>query len=157
VVARAGHERSFMSGSTFLDSNILVYAFDRDAPAKQEVALSLLEGLGAAGRLVLSTQVLQEFYVVTTRKLSQPLDPAEAEAAIEFFVKYPVVRIDESQVLAAIRRNREDSASFWDALIIESALTKGCDELLTEDLQHGRQYGSMTVRNPFESLESAAH
>lgn len=146
-----------MSGNAVLDTDVLVYAFDRDEPVKQEAALSLIEGLGMAGRLVLSAQVLQEFYVVTTRKLSRPLDCADAQAAVEFFVQYPVVRVDESQVLAAIRRDREERVSFWDALIIESALSKGCNELLTEDLQHGRQYGNLQVRNPFIDNGSAPH
>ena len=141
----------------FLDTNVLVYALDRDEPAKQEAALSLIEGLGVAGRLVLSTQVLQEFYVVTSRKLSRPLDSADAQAAVEFFVRYPVVRIDESQVLAAIRRDREERVSFWDALMIESALRKGCDELLTGDLQHGGRYGTLQVRNPIIDSGSAPH
>ena len=96
----------------FFDTNVLVYVFDKDAPEKQRQAETLLSGAMADGALVISTQVLQEFYVVTTRKLAVPLSSEEAERAIRDLMVFPVVPIDSAMVLAAIRLGRRDDFSF---------------------------------------------
>lgn len=129
----------------FLDTNVLVYLFDADAPAKQAIARELV----AAGRLVLSSQVLSEFYVTVTRKLARPLDAARASRAVTDLCALPVRDVTANLVQAAIRRCAATPLSYWDALIVETALEAGATTLLTEDLQHGQLIGTLRVHNPF--------
>ncbi len=138
-----------MSGRTFLDTNVLVYLLDAGSPRKQETARAIVSELGRSGRAVVSTQVLQEFYVTVTRKLSPPLSPAEGAEATEGLTALSIVQIDTPMILAAIARCREASISLWDSLIVEAALAGQCDRLLSEDLQNGRAFGSLRVENPF--------
>jgi predicted nucleic acid-binding protein len=136
-----------MSGRTFVDTNVLVYLFDSDEPAKRETARRVLEEEGDG--LVLSTQVLQEFYVTVTRKLGRPLPEAEAEAAARDLSALDVVETDLPLVLRSIGTSRDARISLWDALVVEAARSRGCTRLLSEDLQHGRQFGPVRVENPF--------
>ena len=138
-----------MSDRAFLDTNVLVYLFDRDTPAKQQRAREVLENEG--GSAALSTQVLQEFYVTVTRKLGQPMAERDAEAAVRDLAALEVVPVDALLVLAAIARSRGDRLSLWDALVVESAIKGGCRRLLTEDLEDGRLFGRLKVENPFAS------
>ena len=133
----------------FFDTNILVYLYDADAGDKKERACELFEREATAGRIVLSTQVLQEFYVAVTRRLAVPLDPAVAEDVVRNLSVLPLVRIDAEKILAAIGRSRRQKFSFWDALIIEAALTGGADRLFSEDLQHGQVIDGLQIENPF--------
>jgi predicted nucleic acid-binding protein len=139
-----------MSDRAFLDTNVVVYAFDADAPSKQEVARRLLEDLATGGRCVVSTQVLQEFFVTVTRKLAVPLPQADAERATRDLSQFQVVPVDVPIVFAAIATSRDSRISYWDALIIEAARTADCRRLLSEDLQAGRRFGSVVVENPFD-------
>ena len=135
-----------MSGELrFIDTNVLVYLFDNDAPAKQAVARELL----GAGRFLLSTQVLSEFYVTVTRKLARPLDSARASRAVMDFCAMPIRDVTAKLVQAAIRRGTLTQLSYWDALIVETALEAGATTLLTEDLQHGQIIDTLRVHNPF--------
>ena len=136
-----------MSGRVFLDTNVLVYLFDRSAPGKRAVAARLLEE--RADEIVLSTQVLQEFYVAVTRKLGKPLTEAEAEAAVRHLSALAVVVVDSEIILAAVVLSRRHRIAFWDALIVEAALSRGCTTLLSEDLQDGRRFGALAIENPF--------
>lgn len=138
-----------MSGRVFVDTNVFVYAFDDRDRAKQERALAVLSG-GARGELVLSTQVLQEFFVAVTRKLARPLPVADAEQAVRWMSRLPLVQVDAPMVLAAIGTHRRHTLSFWDALVVEAASTAGCERLLTEDLQDGMRFGNVTVEDPFK-------
>jgi predicted nucleic acid-binding protein len=137
--------------SSFFDTNILVYLFDGDAPDKRSRAQELLEREVAGGRAILSTQVLQEFYVAVTRKLSEPLSAEVAEQAVRDLAALPVTQVDARMVLSAIGRSRSMKFSFWDALIIEAALASGARRLLTEDLQHGQEIEGVRIENPFAS------
>jgi predicted nucleic acid-binding protein len=130
----------------FLDTNVLVYLFDRDAPAKRAIAQGLLRD---HAELRLSTQVLQEFYVAVTRKLGRPMLPEQALRAVENLFIYPVSVITGQLVIAGIRRSIDSRLSFWDALIVETALAEKADVLVTEDLQDGWRIGTMRVWNPF--------
>lgn len=133
----------------FVDTNVLVYLFDADDPRKQAIARAIL----AAGNVVLSAQVLSEFYVTVTRKLGRPLEPGAAARAVADLCALPVRDVTATVVLAAVRRSQESQLSLWDALIVESALDAGGAVLLTEDLQDGQNFGELRVRNPFrESL-----
>ena len=109
-----------MSGRSFLDTNILVYSDDHDETAKQATALGILEESRLAGRGVLSTQVLQEYFVSVIKKLGVPAHVARAK--VEIFSHFEVVIIDVDDVLAAIDFHRLHQLSFWDSLVIRAAL-----------------------------------
>lgn len=134
---------------TFVDTNVLVYAIDRNSPAKQAQARMLLAEL--SGSIVISTQVLLEFYVTATRKLAKPLSPEDAERRVHELSGTDVVDITAPLVRTAVVLSREYQLSLWDALIVESARTRGCRRLLSEDLQDGREFGNVRVENPFRS------
>jgi predicted nucleic acid-binding protein len=138
-----------MTAPIFLDTNVLVYLFDNASPTKQQRARGILEETTRAGTVLLSTQVLQEFYVAVTRKLSKPLDEKTAEQAVRDLSLLPIVRIDSALVLTAISRSRSERLSFWDALIVEAALAGGAKRLYSEDLQDGRSISGLRIENPF--------
>lgn len=138
-----------MASRTFFDTNVLVYLFDADSPDKQARAREALRERPERGVVVVSTQVLQEFFVTVTRKLARPLPAAEAEAALHRLMELPVVQVDPEQILAAAVSSRRDRISFWDALILTAAAVAGCEEVLSEDLQHGRSFGRVRIVNPF--------
>ena len=133
--------------ASFLDTNVLVYAFDRSEPAKMEVAQRVLANPDAD--FVISAQVLSEFYVTTTRRLDPPLDHNAALDAMNHLRRLPVVAIDDRLVATAATIASEESLSLWDAQIAAAAARAGCDEILTEDLNDGQLIGSVLVRNPF--------
>jgi predicted nucleic acid-binding protein len=137
----------------FFDTNILVYLFDADAAHKKEQARERFEAEAFAGQVLLSTQVLQEFYVAVTRKLSVPLEAETAAAVVRNLSALPIMGIDADRILAAIGRSRRLQLSFWDALIIETALAGGADRLLTEDLQHGQIIDGLQIENPFPEVK----
>lgn len=134
--------------SLFLDTNVIVYAFDRADPTKQRVALEALEG---SDRLVVSTQVLLETWWVLTRRLAQPLDENRASEVIDQLCALPVVSTDPQLVLQAIETGRRSGIAIWDALIIEAARVAGCHRVLSEDLHSGQDFDGVVVENPFET------
>jgi predicted nucleic acid-binding protein len=138
-----------MTRKTFLDTNVLVYLFDADSPGTQARAREVLGDHVEGGGVVVSTQVLQEFFVTVTRKLARPLPADDAEAALRRLIALPVISVEPDQLLAAALGSRRDRMSFWDALILTSASAAGCDEVLSEDFQHGRSFGRVRVVNPF--------
>jgi predicted nucleic acid-binding protein len=140
-----------MTEPAFLDTNVLVYAFDDDQPAKQERARALLVSAGTEGWGRISVQVLQEFYAVVTRKLGRPLPHALAAEAVAGLTALPVVPTDGKSVRAAIARCAEASVSLWDSMIIQAAVEGGCARLLSEDLQDGQILDGVRVSNPFAS------
>jgi predicted nucleic acid-binding protein len=137
-----------MSGRIFVDTNIFVYAFDGNEPTKQRRSWEILKQ-AREEQIVVSTQVLQEFYTVVTRKLEKPLDEEQAESAVRRMVMLPVVQVDAPMVLSAIGASRTLRISFWDALIVRAAIEGDCEKLLTEDLQHDQRIDSLRVENPF--------
>ncbi|MFI5255330.1 MAG: PIN domain-containing protein [Candidatus Limnocylindrales bacterium] len=137
-----------MTEPFFVDTNVWVYAVDGADPAKREQAIAAVAP--APGRdLVVSTQVLTEFYAVVTRKLAVPVRADDAEAMVRQLSALPVIGIDSSLVASAIGGSREWQISIWDALIIRAAEVAGCRRILSEDLADGTRYGSVTVENPF--------
>lgn len=136
-----------MSVRAFLDTNVLVYAFDDGEPEKRDRARTLLAAPPAP--LVISSQVIVEFYVVVTRKLATPLAGDDARAAVEQLLRFPVVPVDADLALAAVTTSASVQLSYWDALIIEAARAAGCDLLLTEDLADGSTIRSVRIENPF--------
>jgi len=132
----------------FFDTNILVYLFDAGAPAKQRRAREILTQHTLAGETLLSTQVLQEFYVVVTRKLATPLDPDAAYQAVRELAVMPSVRVDIPLILSAIQLSRSKRLSFWDGLIVQSALEGGASILYSEDMQDGQVFETLRIENP---------
>jgi predicted nucleic acid-binding protein len=133
---------------TFFDTNLLVTLFDAGAPKKQRIARDLLQEHTASGEILLSTQVLQEFYVAVTRKLAVPLGEEEAHEAVREFAALPLVQVDAETILAAIQLARTRRIAFWDALIVQSALRGGATTLLSEDMQAGAAFDGLRVVNP---------
>lgn len=142
-----------MTEPIFVDTNVWVYAVDAADPAKQERALETTAP--ARNRdLVVSTQVLAEFYAVVTRKLAVPVSADGAEAMVRQLAGLPVVAIDGSLVVSAVSASREWGISIWDALIVRAAEVAGCRRVLSEDLASGTRYGSVIVENPFLTTAS---
>ena len=133
----------------FVDTNVFVYLFDADEPAKQQRAREVVSELMRSGALVLSSQVLSELYVTVTRKLAYPLAPAAALRALADLAVYPVIAIDAALVQRAAARSVAEQVAYWDALILEAAVEAGAATVYSEDLQHGRAYGGVTVLDPF--------
>jgi len=139
---------SSMTEPTFVDTNVWVYAVDGADPAKRDRALEVTAP--APGRdLVVSTQVLTEFYAVVTRELAIPVSVEDAEAMVRQLAVLPLVTIDASIVVSAIAGSREWQISVWDARIVRAAEVAGCRRVLSEDLADGATYGSVVVENPF--------
>lgn len=134
----------------FVDTNVLVYAHDRSAGAKQFAARALLARLWRERVGALSVQVLQEFAVNVTAKIARPLPAAEAAAVITALAEWRVFSPQAADVVAALDLRTRAQVSFWDALVIHSANQLGCRVLWTEDLNPGQRFGEVEVRNPFE-------
>lgn len=137
---------------TFVDTNVLVYAYDADAGAKHQSARSHLRALWQNEAGLMSTQVLQEFYVTVTRKLSRPLSRRTAGEIIETYRAWPVHRPDADDIVAASKLEERHQLSFWDSLIIVSARRSGASALLTEDLQDGQRFDGLEVVSPFRDV-----
>jgi predicted nucleic acid-binding protein len=133
----------------FVDTNVLVYLFDADAPAKQQRARELVADLARSGAFVVSAQVVSELYVTLTRKLAPPVPAETALRIVRGLAVFPVVAIDAALVDRAARRAGDEPLSFWDALILEAAIEGGADTVYSEDLQPGLSYDAVTVRDPF--------
>jgi predicted nucleic acid-binding protein len=131
----------------FVDTNVLVYADDRDAGSKAQRARELVGDVFREQNGVLSTQVLQEFFVVTTRKLG--VDPKLARRKLELLATLEIVSIQVPHILHAIDLHRLHSVSFWDALILACAAAAGCTRLWSEDLQDGAVISGVRIENPF--------
>ena len=135
----------------FVDANVLVYAFDASAGAKQVVAERLLERLWDGGTGCLSVQVLQEFFVTVTRKVVQPLSIDEAADRVREFAAWKIFAPTADDVLAAIALQKQAQLNFWDAMVVEAAAQSGCDVLWTEDLNDGQLMRGVRIRNPFRT------
>lgn len=132
----------------FVDTNILLYAYDHSEPLKQAKAQTLLEALWQRREGCLSVQVLQEFYVNATRKLSKCLASTIARQVIDDYAQWIVHVPTTSDVLAAIDLHQAHQVSFWDAMVLKSALELGCSIVWSEDLNPGQRFEALEVRNP---------
>ena len=135
---------------TFVDTNILVYAYDRGAGDKHAQARRTVGQLWEEGSGVLSTQVLQEFYVNVRRKAQRPLSIRSARSLVADYMAWDPVVNDGTSILEAMDAERRYKISFWDALIIIAAQRSEAGVILSEDFSHGQKYGSVRVLNPFE-------
>ena len=134
----------------FVDTNVVVYAYDTSAGAKRAQARDLLERLWHDATGALSVQVLQELFVTLTRKVPRPLEGASARTIVADFATWRVVEPSATEVLAAIDATDRWRISFWDAMILIAAQRVGATVLWSEDLNPGQTFDSVLVRNPFE-------
>jgi predicted nucleic acid-binding protein len=142
-------------GRTFVDTNVLLYAHDASETEKQPIARELLEELWADRSGVVSTQVLQEFYVVATRKFQPPMRRSEAREIVTLYATWSVVQVDVGLILDAAALEDRAQLSFWDALIVEAARRAGAVRLVSEDFQAGRRLAGITIDNPFSGVRLA--
>ncbi|MEO7189717.1 MAG: PIN domain-containing protein [Vicinamibacterales bacterium] len=136
---------------TFVDTNVLIYAHDVDAGRKHEVAERLIRGLWTDRAGVLSTQVLQEFYVNVTRKIRKPLTKPEARSVLDTYAPWCVEGITTADIKAAFQIEDHARLGFWDALIVAVAARSGARRLLSEDLNAGQTVAGVTIHNPFKN------
>jgi predicted nucleic acid-binding protein len=131
----------------FLDTNILVYASDQDSPAKRNIARTLLRRVAVQGGGVISTQVIQEFFVSATRKLA--IEPLKVKAIVATFRPLELVTVTLEDINNAMDGHVLWQVSFWDALILSAAERASCSIVYSEDLNAGQMYGGVEVKNPF--------
>ena len=144
--ASAGRAKTCMPGKTFVDTNILVYAVDQDEAPRRDASRKAIESLVADGSGVISTQVMQEFYVAATRKLGMP--PLAAKTVLNTFAVFDIVQISPELIQQAIDCAVLKTLSFWDALIITAASSAGCARVYTEDLNAGQSVLGVAIENP---------
>lgn len=138
-----------MRDNIFLDTNILVYAHDLDAGDKHDVAAKIIYQLWESKNGVLSTQVLQEFYVTLTKKMPRPLNKVATRKILKEYFSWQVV-INDLQIIFQASEIEEDyKISFWGALIVSAAYSKNVATILTEDLNHGQYIEGIFIQNPF--------
>ena len=134
--------------TAFLDTDVLLYAVSKtpSEAAKAKVALALLDNPDS----VLSTQVLQEFYVQATRVgRADALSHDQARLLMESWLRFQVVSVTPALVFAALATKKRWGLSYWDSVIIESARSAGCKKVFTEDMQDGQDFAGVKVVNPF--------
>lgn len=146
---------NFMSESkAFLDSNILIYAYDVSSGEKNEIAKNLVMELWNSRKGIISTQVIQEFFVNITNKVPRPIDVDTAEIIIKDLLYWEVLVNDEASILEAIKIHKKHEFSFWDAMILQAAVKGGAELLYTEDMTHGQVVQGVHILNPFLDIKS---
>lgn len=133
-------------GKVFLDANILIYAQDQDSPDKQRRSREVIAALADSGAGVISTQVLQEYYVTVTRKLG--VAPLAAKSVLQTFKIFEMVQASPDLIDDAIDCSVLNRVSFWDALIIAAAASSGCAIVYSEDLNPGQTIQGVRIENP---------
>ncbi|HET7570147.1 MAG TPA: PIN domain-containing protein [Gammaproteobacteria bacterium] len=140
-----------MSGEAFLDSNIFIYAFDKTAMQKRELARSLIRQVLRDGAGIISYQVVQEVLNVLTRKVAVPMSAGDAARYLASTLE-PLWRVQPSAALlqSGLSIQARYQFGFYDALIVAAALVAGCSRLYSEDLRHGQMINELTIINPFK-------
>ena len=138
-----------MKDADFIDTNIIVYAYDNYFPEKQQRAREIIISAVRSGNGVLSTQVLGEFFTVVTRKIKMPLSIRNARNIIEYLGRMPVQEIDLLIVERAIDTLEQYKISYWDSLIVAAAERAQCKRILSEDLNAEQKYHGIEIVNPF--------
>ncbi len=133
----------------FVDTNVLVYGHDVDSGPKHKIARRILLDLWQQKKGVLSSQVLQEFYVTITRKIANPLPRKTVRDILRDYIRWPVERIEPETILNASRIEEANRISFWDALIVAAASQGAASKILTEDLQSELTIEGILLENPF--------
>ena len=140
-----------MSDKVFVDTNILIYAYDLDAGQKNAISSAAIKDLWKNRSGIISIQVLQEFYVNVTRKIPNPLSKPKAREIIENYLAWDVELNEVITILAASEIEERYNLSFWDALIVAAACNAKADKIITEDLNHGQRIEGILIENPFAS------
>jgi predicted nucleic acid-binding protein len=140
-----------MNDKTFVDTNVLIYAHDIDAGAKHEIAKRIMRELWSERAGLLSTQVLQEFYVNVTRKIPSPLSKVSARTVINSYASW-CIENTLVDISTAFRIEDESQIGFWDALIIALAAKGGAMRLVSEDLNSGQTVMGVLIDNPFAAI-----
>lgn len=138
-----------MSVRSFVDSNVLVYAHDADAGERHCRAVECLEDLWATRSGLLSTQVLQEFYVNVTQKIATPLRREAAKEVVRDYAPWVESLVTPGTIVRASEIAEIWRISFWDAMILSAAEQSGAERVLTEDLGHGSRVAGIEIVNPF--------
>jgi predicted nucleic acid-binding protein len=138
-----------LHAKNFLDTNILVYAYDRSAGQKHDLATQLMESCLENENGCSSIQVLQEFFVTVTQKIAMPLDHQTARQIVTDLTRWRLHTPKANDLLQAIDLQQSYQLAFWDALLVQSAACLGCKQLFSEDLNHRQVYGGVQVINPF--------
>ena len=133
----------------FFDTNVLVHAVDWRDPRKQQTALTLYAQALRDRSFAISTQVLNEFYSVTTRSVQPLLQRDQARVQITALARQRVVPMTPGITVAAMELVERYRLPWWDALLLETALSIGASTLYSEDFQHSQRFGELTVVNPF--------
>jgi len=139
-----------MNVRSFLDTNIIVYAFGQSFPDKAKIAQRLVTDGAADKQAIISYQVVQEFVNVALRGFRLAIVRSDLESFV-LTALFPMMAISSSPalVIEALRLHAENQLSWYDALIVAAALQGGCKVLYSEDMQHGRRFGNLVVQNPF--------
>jgi predicted nucleic acid-binding protein len=139
-----------MSDRFFLDTNIFVYSFDKKSPAKAERAAKLIRRAIETREGIVSYQVVQEFLNLALRRFAEPMSSAEAEQYLSTTFR-PLLAVHSSHGLygQALRLASTFSLSWYDSLIVASAIEGQCNVLYSEDFQHGQRFGPLRIENPF--------
>ena len=140
-----------MPADLFVDTNILIYAYDADAGDKNVKALSAIHDLWDSMKGMVSTQVLQEFYVNATQKIPQPLPHAVVRGIIENYLAWQVQLIYPATILRASEFQERHRLSYWDAMIVAAAYEGNAKTLFTEDLNHGQIIEGIRIINPLRA------
>ncbi len=145
----SGREMNYTKGKFFVDTNLLVYAYDSSAGKKWKTSLEVLSLLWTHRTGVMSTQVIQELFVSLTQKVRHPILPETAREIVSDLLRWPLVVNDGVNILRAIDLQIKYHFSFWDSLILQAAMTSKSEFLLSEDFQDGQVIESVTIINPF--------
>jgi predicted nucleic acid-binding protein len=137
-----------MSGPDFLDTNVVVYAYDANHPEKQRVARDLLKS-GIAGKLVISTQVLAEFAAILLHKISPPANADAVMKGLDAMAAIRLVIPDAELIRRAVQVRASYGIHFYDGMIVAAAERAGCGRIWSEDFNAGQKYFGITVANPF--------
>jgi predicted nucleic acid-binding protein len=141
-----------MNVDTFVDTNILIYAYDTSISEKHLIAQRILESLWITQNGIVSTQVLQEFYVNVTQKMDRLMSPEQAHKIVKKYILIWRVHTNTPEtILLAFKVQMQHKLSFWDALIMAAAIQSNAKVLLTEDLNHGQIVEGITIQNPFKT------
>jgi len=140
---------NYTKGKFFVDTNLLVYAYDSSAGEKWKTSSEVLSLLWIHRTGVISTQVIQELFVGLTQKVKNPILPEKAKAIISDFLHWPLVVNDGKDILRAVDLQIKYHFSFWDSLILQASITSKSEFLLSEDFQNGQVIESVTIVNPF--------
>ena len=135
-----------MPGRVFLDANILVYAQDASSPVKQRKSRKAIAALAGSGDGVISTQVMQEFYVTATRKIGVP--PLVAKGVLKTLAVFEIVQVSPTLIQEAVDCSILNQVSFWDSLILAAAASAGCSTVYSEDLNPAQTILGVKVQNP---------